>query len=101
MLQHLLQPLQQQEQKQLQMEQHAVGGVSLAEKSLTLVIANMRVYIAETYAAAMGQNTLNGSMVAGTGAATTLNVALLRLKTTFLVMFGFLKKFAKQLAILE
>jgi hypothetical protein len=36
----------------------------------------------------------------GTGAATTLNVALLRLKTTFLVMFGFLKKFAKQLAII-
>jgi hypothetical protein len=77
----------------------AVGGTSLAA-SLTLVIASMRVYIAETYAAAMGQNTLNGSMVAGTGAATTLNVALLRLKTTFLVMFGFLKKFAKQLAII-
>ncbi len=77
----------------------ALGGTSLAA-SMTLVIANMRVYIAETYAAVFSQQSLNLVMTQGTTAATGFNIALIRLKTTFLVMFGFLKKFAKQLVII-
>jgi hypothetical protein len=77
---------------------NAVGSVMLAEK-FALLSLTIRSYITETYAAALGQNTLNGSMVAGTGAATGLNAALLKVKATFIVMFGFVKKFAKQIAI--
>ena len=86
------------------LEKSAADGVAaLGGQKLALVIAttavNLKTYIVDAYAARVASLQAAAGFTAAGTAATGFNTALIRLKATFLTALGFLKRYAKQLAI--
>jgi hypothetical protein len=81
----------------------ADGAASLGGHALALSIAetaiNLKTFIVDAYASRLASLQAAAGFTAAGTAATGFNLALLRLKATFLTALTFLKRYAKQLAI--